>query len=360
MDLTHRRSYGLDLLRIAATVMVITLHLLGAGGVLTTLTPGGVRYVSAWGLEVAASCAVNCYGLLSGYVGYGKSHGRKKLAILWLQVFLTSVTLSWGVGFFFQGSLTWKELLYPAMPVLTVQYWYFTAYFALYLLMPYLDRMLAGLDGRQTRDLAVLLALLFSALPLLSPDDLFATHAGYSFLWLAVLYLLGASVRRYEPKERPIWQYALGYGVCMALALAGKLGGDVLSSRYFPNHALGDKAMSYTSSAILLGSLLLLLLFRQVRAQGRRTRALITFFAPLSFGVYIIHTSPKVWQYLLMNRMAWAAQLPAPLLLLAVAGVALAVFLVCALLDFLRLSLFRLCQRYFTRKKYEKLPAGRV
>lgn len=360
MDQINQRSYGLDLLRILSMLMVVILHLLGAGGVLAALEPGGVRYVSAWGLEVMASCAVNCYGLLSGYVGYGHSHTRKKLGVLWLQVFLTSVLLSWGVGLFFQSSLSWKELLYPALPVVTVQYWYFTAYFCLSLLMPYLDRMLAGLDKRQTRDLMVILIVLFSVLPLFSEGDLFATHAGYSLLWLATLYLLGASIKRYEHAVRPAWQYALGYGVCMVLALAGKLGGDMLSARYFPNHALGAKAMSYTSPAILLGSLLLLLLFRQVKAQGQPVRDLITFFAPLSFGVYIIHTNPKVWQYLLMNRMAWAAQLPAPLLLLTVTGIAAAVFLVCAMVDFVRHSLFRLCGRLLTARTPERDPAGRV
>ena len=352
MDLTHQRSYGLDLLRIFATLAVVILHLLGAGGVLGSLTPGSVRHASAWGLEVACSCAVNCYGLLSGYVGYGRSHGRKKLAVLWLQVALTSVLLTWGVGFFFQRSLTWKELLSPAMPVLTVQYWYFTAYFALYLLMPYLDRMLAGLDGRQSRELIIILALLFSVLPLLPEKDLFQAKAGYSFLWLAVLYLMGACVKRYQPaKTRPSWQYALGYALCMALALAGKLGGDYLSARYFPGHALGDKAMSYTSPAILLGSLFLLLLFRQVKVRGAVARRLIAFFAPLSFGVYIIHTNRMVWTYLLADHMVWAAQLTAPLLLLAVAGVALAIFLLCAGLDFLRLTLFRLCGKLLERRK---------
>ena len=360
MELNYQRSYGLDLLRIVATLAVISLHLLGAGGVLAALSPGGIRHLSAWGLEVVASCAVNCYGLLSGYVGYGKRHGRSKLAVLWLQVFLTSTILSWGVGWLFQGSLTWREILRPALPVLTVQYWYFTAYFALYLLMPYLDRMLAGLDGRQTRTLAGTLVLLFSVLPLFSEADLFATHAGYSFLWLAVLYLLGACVRRWEPGKRPPWQYALGYVLTMGVALAGKLGGDWLSANYVPSQALGDKAMSYTSPLILLGSLLLLLLFREIRVRGRAGRAIVSFFAPLSFGVYIIHTNPKVWQHLLAGHMAWAAQLSAPLLLLAVAGVALGVFLLSAALDFLRHSLFRLAGRIFSKVREEKTPVGRT
>lgn len=360
MELTKQRSYGLDLLRILATVAVVVLHLLGAGGVLASLTPGGIGYVSAWGLEVVASCAVNCYGLLSGYVSYGHNHGRKKLGILWLQVFLTSVSLSWAVGYFFQGTLSWREMIAPALPVVTVQYWYFTAFFGLYLLMPYLDRMLAGLDRQQSRDLMMILAVLFSVLPLFSQKDLFDLHSGYSLLWLVALYLLGACIKRHPFKPRPGWQYALGYALCMAFALGGKLGGDILTQRYFPNSALGVKAMSYTSPFILLGSILLLFLFRQVNVGRKWARALIAFFAPLTFGVYIIHTNPKVWQYILMNHMVWAANLPAPLLLLAVLGIALGVFLLCALLDFLRHSLFRLFGGLIAKKLPEKDPVARV
>lgn len=360
MDLTKQRSYGLDLLRILSMFLVVILHLMGAGGVLVTLTPGGVRYVSAWGLEIVASCAVNCYGLLSGYVGYGHSHTRKKLFSLWLQVLFFSVLLSWGVGLYFQGALSFKDILYPCLPVLTVQYWYFTAYFALALLMPYLDRMLAGLDKRQSVELMAVLVLLFSVLPLFSTEDLFATSGGYTFLWLMVLYLLGACVKKCEPFfERPIWHYGLGFVGCIVLGLVGKLAGDVVSAQYFSSIAIGARLSSYTSPLLLAAALFLLLFFRSWKVKNRAACKLIAFFAPISFGVYIIHTNGKVWTYLLADSLVWVAQLPAPLLVLTILGIAAAVFVGCSLLDFLRLKLFRLFGK-LRPKKEEKEPVGHV
>lgn len=359
MESIKQRSYGLDLLRILSMFLVVILHLLGAGGVLSRLVPGSIRYVAVWGLELVASCAVNCYGLLSGYVGYGSSHSRKKLLSMWLQVFFFSVLLSWGVGLYFQGTLSMRDITAPLFPVLTTQYWYFTAYFGVCLLMPYLDRMLAGLSRKQTAELAAILVLLFSVLPLFSTEDLFTTNGGYTMLWLMVLYLLGACIKKYEPAaDRPLWHYLLGFAGCMALGLAGKLGGDALTARFFPSIAIGARLVSYTSPILLCASAALLLLLRQWPIKNKAGCKLIAFFAPISFGVYLIHTNPKVWNHILFGRLGWVADLPTPLLLLMVLGIALAVFLGCALLDFLRLNLFRLCGKLLSKKE-EKEPVGR-
>lgn len=362
MESIKQRSYGLDLLRILSMFLVVILHLMGAGGVLYPLVPGSIRYVAAWGLEIVASCAVNCYGLLSGYVGYGHDHSRKKLFSMWLQVFFFSVLLSWGVGLWFQGGLSVEEFIHPLFPVLTMQYWYFTAYFGAYLLMPYLDRMLAGLSRKQTVELTAILVLLFSVLPLFSTVDLFTTNGGYTLLWLIVLYLLGACVKKYEPTmSRPIWHYLLGFAACIGLGLVGKLGGDALSASFFPDIAIGARLAGYTSPILLCASALLLLLFRQWKVKSTLGRKLITFFAPISFGVYLIHTNPKVWAHILFGSLGWVSGLSAPLLLLAVLGIALVVFLGCSMLDFLRLKLFQLCGKPFKKKKEpEKEPVGHV
>ena len=358
MDPTKERSYGLDLLRIVSMLLVVVLHLLGVGGVLEVAVAGSWRYLAAWGLEASALCAVNCYGLLSGYVGYGSRHPIHRLRATWVQVAFWCALLTWGVGYYFEGSLSFPQILFPLLPVLTGQHWYFTAYFGLYFLMPYLDGMLTGLDRVETKRLVLILMVLFTALPLFAKGDLFATKVGYSLIWLTVLYLLGACVKKLGPGCRPGWQYLLAYLSCALLALIGKLGGGILPA-VLPFGNWGDRLLAYTSPFILGSALALLLLFRQWEIRRMTVRKLITFFAPLSFGVYIIHTNGMLWKHLLVGHMGWMAALPAPLLPLAVLGVAVAVFLSCALLDWLRLRLFTLYARLFV-KTSTRTPAGQV
>jgi surface polysaccharide O-acyltransferase-like enzyme len=64
-----KRIVSIELLRIIAMMMVVTLHYLDKGGVLPSLTGEMTLngYV-AWGVECLAIVAVNVYMLISGYL----------------------------------------------------------------------------------------------------------------------------------------------------------------------------------------------------------------------------------------------------------------------------------------------------
>ena len=89
-----QRNYGIDLLRMIAMLMVVILHILGKGGVLQAAPPLSIRYETAWLLETAAYCAVDCYALISGYVGFGTRCRYADLAALWLRVALKVISAS--------------------------------------------------------------------------------------------------------------------------------------------------------------------------------------------------------------------------------------------------------------------------
>ncbi|MBR6668219.1 MAG: acyltransferase family protein [Clostridia bacterium] len=64
-----KRNEGIDLLRCLAMLMVVVLHVLNHGGILESSARGMPVYNAAWLLRAAGTCAVNCYALISGYVG---------------------------------------------------------------------------------------------------------------------------------------------------------------------------------------------------------------------------------------------------------------------------------------------------
>lgn len=74
------RNYGIDALRIVSMLMVVTLHVLGHGGVLKIAE--SEKYWIVWFLEISAYCAVNCYALISGYVGVYSKYKFSNLALL--------------------------------------------------------------------------------------------------------------------------------------------------------------------------------------------------------------------------------------------------------------------------------------
>lgn len=90
-----KRNYGIDALRLISMLGVVALHVLGRGGVLANAA--GKKYTVCWFLECLAFCAVNCYGIISGYVCYSeekkKFHYRKYI-MMWLQVWFYCVTIT--------------------------------------------------------------------------------------------------------------------------------------------------------------------------------------------------------------------------------------------------------------------------
>lgn len=69
---------------------------------------------------------------------------------------------------------------------------------------------------------------------------------------------------------------------------------------------------------------------------------IIKTLAPLTFGVYIIHTSEYMWGYVLKDAFESYNTIGTFFMLLAVVGTSLGIYLGCSALDALRLALFRL------------------
>lgn len=83
----HEKNYGIEWLRILSMYMVAVLHTLGQGGIIGSFKQGDLSFSIAWFLEIAAFGAVDCFALISGYVGYHSHFRYKKGLRIWFQTF---------------------------------------------------------------------------------------------------------------------------------------------------------------------------------------------------------------------------------------------------------------------------------
>ena len=191
----EQRNRGIDLLRMTAMWMVVILHILNKGGVLAAAAPLSAGQGTARLLETAAYCAVNCYGLISGYVGVQRRFRYSGALALWLRVAFYTLGITAVFACLMPGSVNGDRVLRAFFPVLFRQYWYVTAYFGMCLFIPFFNLLLNRLSKGQLRLLALSIVLVFSVLPTLRQKDVFLTDNGYSVLWLSCLYLLGGVLR---------------------------------------------------------------------------------------------------------------------------------------------------------------------
>lgn len=356
----QEREYGIDALRIVAMGMIVIHHVLVHGGILDSLKVHGWRYMTAWYLQAAVYGAVNCYGLISGYVGVKSKHRYSSIAVLWIQVAFYAVVLSVMMHVVMPGTVSAKEWMNGLCPVSLKLYWYYTAYFFISFLFPLVNRVLRDAPKQEIVLSLTAIVILLSVNNVFF-RDIFFVNNGYSPLWLLVLYMIGGTIRLHgEDLKSYRWirhhapaLFLLGTTVAWTLEMLGEGKPDgirFLFDRTIQWHAL----YAYNSPAIILSSVALFALLSGWKP-GKAACRWIGVLAPTTFGVYLIHEHPLVRSHVIRGTFISLTQLKAYLMPFAVIGVAAAVFAVCATIDLLRGKLFRLlkvkerCQWAFER-----------
>ena len=336
------RNHGIELLRIFAMLLAAVLHILKKGGVITASEGNLAAYSTVWLLEAAAYCAVNCYALISGYVGYSDRPKPLRLARcieLWLQVVFYSVIITTVYCIAGVGSVGVSDFADAFLPVTSKQYWYFTAYIGMFFFIPLLNALVRRLNRRALVSLCIMLIAVFSLYDTFASfwkKDPLALVGGHSPLWLGVLYIFGAAMKKLRvPESMSSKKALLIYASAAVFTALFKITGDRLL-RFVP----GSLFVRDTSPTVLLCAAALLVAFASFKP-GRKLTEFAVLFAPAAFGVYLLHVSPLVFEHVIGNRFAFIGRLPFPLIpfaVLASAGVILAVGLAA---DKVRILLFK-------------------
>jgi surface polysaccharide O-acyltransferase-like enzyme len=342
-DSKKDHNYGIDLVKIVSMIFVAVLHVLGQGGILNGCRPLSAQYETAWFIEIAAYCAVNCFALASGYLLFSHRFKIRRIVVLWLQVVFYTVLITYIFSKVRPAVVTGVEWRNAVLPVLSNQYWYFTAYVGMFFLTPFLNYGVESMDRHELRKLLIALFVVFSLIPTIRQHDIFGTDNGYSVIWLALLYCAGAYIRKYTIEDH------INCGVCIAV-YAGCSAFVWLSKRQldlYPLILYGTKIrpnvfVSYTSPFIILESAALFLAFARFTCRNRVCTGIISFFSPLAFSVYLIHTNPLVWDYVMKFRYEKYIKLPFQIMTFRLCGSALCIWFLCSIADLPRYWLFRL------------------
>lgn len=347
------RNYGIDLLRIAAMLMIPVLHVLGQGGVLGRTAQNAANYYACWLLETACLCAVNCYALISGYAGSRARWKPEKLLYLSGRVLFYSLSITAVLGTVHPDWIERDILLKTFLPFQWKTWWYYSAYAGLFFLMPVLNRGLQGLSVREKKRLLPLLFLVFSVLTCFSKPfgiDPLELTGGYSVIWLLVLYLVGACLRESAWPRLPKAIWLSGFFLNVLLAWGWKY---LTDTGVLPSPADTQYArlfLTYTAPPIFLCGVCLLLFFAGLKIRSAWMRRLIRGVAPLTFSIYIIHTHPLIWEHILKEAFVkWRTMQPQeslPRVLLA----ALLIFTACALIEYIRSMLARFLGGLMTKR----------
>lgn len=344
MESCNERNYGIDLLRIVAMIMIPALHIMGHGGILTATIPLTYHNEAAYFLETAAYCAVNVYALISGYVGYGRKQRYSNIIYLYLQVLFYTIITTVVFAILRPDMISSETIVNAIFPFAYQYYWYFAVYFCLFFFMPFLNAALEHMERRALQGILVAAFMIFSVLPTIFCYDFPGVMRGYSFLWIAILYVVGAYIRKYQVKgAKNNWQNLLGYVVCVLITWLSKIGTESYTAHVYGMPQGGLRLLEYHSPTIVLCAVFLLLFFANLNCN--RSNVLVKFiriFAPASFGVYLFHEEPLIRATAITNRFVGYVSMNIFVMPLAIIGTALGIWLVGSLVDLMRMKLFEL------------------
>lgn len=292
----EQRNAGIDLLRSIAMLMIVIHHVLLHGDILSQADQQSIHYQAAWFLEILGFCAVNVYGMISGFVGYGHKHRLSRFVQLFFQVIFYTVIATVIFYFIRPEMVTGETILHAIFPFAFDMYWYYTAYFCLFFIMPYLDRMMEALTRDEARRLMLILFVVFSILQPIFNRQFALTNNGYSFLWLALLYLTGAYIKKYDFGKGNGTKFLIGYILCAFFIWFLKIGYERIFYVWTHEQRTSERFVNYTSPFVVLFAICLIVAFKEMKCR-EMLKKVAGFLAAVSFDVYLLHDEPLVTMF---------------------------------------------------------------
>lgn len=348
------RDSNFELLRVFSILCIISFHCAWEGGFEYPEFCFNKFFIES--LHMLGELGVNLFILISGYhMLYCRFKLRKLITLLLEVQFYNWICVLACVHF---GTLTLdkRTIFINFFPVAEYKYWFATVYILLYILSPYINKLLLSLSKRDFGRLLLICLGIFCIFPTLYgalKNDTETLFFYNRFIWLLIVYMIGAYIRLYPPEKitHPLKWLGISVFILFLMECAiyimerfqpffNKVG--IIGGNYFwrPN----------TIPMIAL-SISVFLCFRFIKV---RPLMPVNLLASTTFGIYLLHDGQLnfyMWQVLLdSTRYTFSRQL-----LLFVPACVLLIFVTGACVDLVRQFLFKVCAKFL-----KSVPLNRI
>ncbi len=334
---TLTRSYGIDALKVISMFMVVSLHIMGTGGLLEKNFDLNAQVL--WFIKAFTISAVNIYAMTSGYLLFKNKFKVSRILKFWIQAVFYGLLFVLIYKIFRPEMVGVKQLIGAFLPVCFNNWWYFTAFFILSLLVPFINKMVESINCRQSVMLVILICI--SSFPCLFETDIMVLNKGYSTVWLIAMYIIGALIRKYNFenffKKSHLVLVLVGTALCLWISrmIFGFLDNYVL-------HKNINAAMlySYLSPLVIIIAAVSLMLFSKINFNVKTGRFL-SKVSTLCFAVYLIHEYKLNRVTFIEGKFSALNQQNVFTMLAVFILTVLCIFTICIIIEWVRTLLFK-------------------
>ncbi len=330
------RESNIELFRIVAMLLIVAHHFVVNSGL---TAPRGPIYsdplswrslfllvLGAWG-----KTGTNCFVMITGYYMCKSRITIKKFAKLVLEVMFYKLVINsvfWITGY---ESFTLDGLFMIFIPIRTVSNDFLNAFLLFYLLIPFLNILVRHMDRKQ--HFLLLLWCGFTYI-FLGTVPGFSVQMNY-ISWFSVLFMIASYIRLYPRRlyqDKKLWAWLTVSSVLLAII-------SVFFCAWLSKKTGKNVAYSYVSDAntflAAATGVCAFMLFKNMNIKHSR---LINTVASSAFGVVLIHgNSDTMRRWLWTDTLDVVGHYNSRFMPLYAAGCIAAVYIVCTLIDQLRI-----------------------
>lgn len=327
------RNHSIDLLKILSMIMVVILHLNLFGGLIISANQSSnylFKFIVHFYEEICI-VAVDVFIIISSWFLSAKrdytlkSHRIIRLLLSMFFWYFVATTIAYALGIHPE----YKELL-ASLPLIGKSYDFIAGYLVLFFLSPFLNRLTRQLNNKSHKKLAIGLFTLFCLMAPIIYNQYLMVNKGYSFAWFVCIFLIISYVRKYVQWDKFSWKFYLI--VFVILTLIGTL------ARCLPSFGitLYISKGHYNGPIVFLSAISCFLLFSSITIKRKKGRDLIQFFVPLSVAVFFIHANMFIEQWFKSLAFYTFINEKTLLYVISVPLIAIIVYIVCTMCEFLR------------------------
>lgn len=343
----EERKSNFELLRIISMFMIITWHIIVHGKFLQSVYNPKLFFLVEL-LEYILIIHVNLFILISGYFSCKSKFKLKKVFKLIFE----------SMFYFLMISIIFSKLnlikLSTAQWIRTTfvdsyhYYWFLSNYIMLYVLSPFLNKLINNINQKEYKKMLIALLILFSFIPYLTDNKGSGFfNDGYSLYNFVLLYLIGAYFRIYPLKESyyfkkiSIKKYRIILLIisCFSMLfnyLMFKTSSNLMNisnsfKEIFENFV--NEALNYENPFVILQAISFFLFFESLNIKSSKV---INMIASTTLGIYIIHDNkyiePIIYKLLKINN----GPIYSTSYIFYIFLSAIIIFATCMIIDFIR------------------------
>ena len=329
-------------------INIINLHINLFSGQLSSKFTSN-KYKSIWRLEVFSHPAVDCFGIISGIVGY-KRYKFSNLIYLWITVFFYSIGISLYLFIVKEPRMN-KRLLYLSLfPILIKRHWYVNAYFSMYLLLPFINYGISYLNRDFHRNIVIFFIFFYSILNVIS--KIFRLNSNFNFLsngytsmWLLILYIIGAFFGKYIIIDKNKYNSKIFFVSNILLFLFVTLFSSEIYFKLIELKSRINKKLfiNYLSPTMVIQAITLVMFFSRLKIKNNLLIKIITFITPLNFSAQLIHARLfQTKQKIIKALFVYVKMFNPKLLFFKIYVVGAFIYFICIFIDYFRFLIFKL------------------